>query len=62
MGNSREIVVNLTALPGAATVQWINTWTGERVDDKVDRPGVYQFNRPSAFGIAPALLIVTGVR
>jgi hypothetical protein len=57
-GNNREIVVNLTALTGAATLQWINTWTGEHVDDKVDRPGVYQFFRPSTFGAAPALLIV----
>ena len=61
-GATREIAVNLTALPGSATVQWINTWTGDRADDKVDRPAVYQFNRPSSFGDAPALLIVRSKR
>ena len=37
VGNRREIALNLTALTGSATLQWINTWTGERVDGKVDR-------------------------
>jgi hypothetical protein len=57
-GRSAEIIVNLTNLPGAATLQWINTWTGEHVEDSVGKPGVYQFGRPAAFGAAPALLIV----
>jgi hypothetical protein len=32
VGGSRgtEITVNLTGLPGSATMQWINTWTGQR--------------------------------
>ena len=30
--NAREIVVNLTALSGSATGQWINTWTGDRTE------------------------------
>jgi hypothetical protein len=57
-GVGSDIKVNLTALPGAATLQWINTWSGERADARIDRPGVYQFNRPAAFGAAPAVLIV----
>lgn len=52
------ITVNLTQLPGSATLQWTNTWTGEHSDDKVDHPGVYQLRRPSSFGDAPALLVV----
>jgi hypothetical protein len=56
--NAREIVVNLTALSGSATGQWINTWTGDRTEEKIDGPGVYPFSRPSAFGAAPALFIV----
>jgi hypothetical protein len=39
-------------------LQWINTWSGERVDATLDRPGVYQVSRPAAFGAAPAVLIV----
>jgi hypothetical protein len=39
-------------------MQWINTWTGERSDDKVDRAGVYQLRRPNSFGDAPGLLVV----
>ncbi len=58
VGNRREIALNLTALTGSATLQWINTWTGERVDEKVDGPGVYQLFRPTSFADAPALLIV----
>ena len=59
-GGSRgaEITVNLTGLPGSAAMQWINTWTGARADDKVDRAGVYQFRRPNSFGEAPGLLVV----
>ncbi len=57
-GNRREIALNLNALTGSAGIQWINTWTGDRVDDTIARPGVYQLSRPSAFGAAPALLIV----
>jgi hypothetical protein len=59
-GGSRgtEITVNLAGLPGSATVQWIDTWTGKRSDDKVERPGVYQLRRPNSFGDAPGLLIV----
>jgi hypothetical protein len=58
LGNAREIVVNLTALRGPATAQWINIWSGEKVESKIAGPGVYQFNRPESFGAAPGLLIV----
>ncbi len=61
-GSAREIVTNLTGLTEPATIEWVNTWTGDRTQDKVERPGVYQFNRPSAFGSAPALLIVRAER
>ena len=61
-GSAREIVTNLTGLAGAATAEWINTWTGDRTETRIDRPGVYQFNRPVAFGSAPALLIVRADR
>lgn len=61
-GSAREIVTNLTGLTGAASAEWINTWTGERTEEKIDRPGVYQFNRPGSFGAAPALLIVRADR
>ena len=61
-GSAREIVTNLTGLTGAATAEWINTWTGDRTEERIDRPGVYQFNRPGAFGNAPALLIVRADR
>ncbi len=62
IGNRREIALNLSALTGAATLQWVNTWTGERIDGKVDGPGVYQLFRPPTFGEAPALLIVKTVQ
>ena len=61
-GSAREIVTNLTGLTGAATAEWVNTWTGDRTEERIDRPGVYQFNRPGAFGSAPALLIVRADR
>jgi hypothetical protein len=53
-----DIKINVTAFPGAAAMQWINTWTGERVDATLDRPWVYQLTRLAAFGAAPAVLIV----
>jgi hypothetical protein len=53
-----EITVNLTALQNTATVEWVNTWTGEKAIDGVPRPGVYGYKRPQFFGDAPALLIV----
>jgi hypothetical protein len=62
IGNRREIALNLSALSGSATLQWVNTWTGERVDEKVDGPGVYQLFRPASFDDAPALLIVKSVQ
>jgi hypothetical protein len=61
-GSAREIVTNLTGLTGAATAEWIDTWTGDRTGERIDRPGVYQFNRPDSFGAAPALLIVRADR
>lgn len=61
-GSQREIVVNLTALIGPATLEWVNTWTGEHESDRVEHPGVYQFFRPKAFADAPALLIVKTVQ
>jgi hypothetical protein len=36
----------------------VNIWNGERAEENLDGPGVYQFNRPDSFGAAPALLIV----
>jgi hypothetical protein len=56
-----EIVLNLTGLKGSATLDWVNTWTGEHVDASVDHPAVYALRRPESFGAAPALLIVKGV-
>jgi hypothetical protein len=61
-GSAREIVTNLTGLTGPAAAEWINTWTGDRTEERIDGPGVYQFNRPASFGTAPALLIVRAER
>jgi Protein of unknown function (DUF4038)/Domain of unknown function (DUF5060) len=58
LGQSREIAVNLNALQGPATVQWVNIWSGEKSESAIAGPGVYQFNRPPSFGAAPGLLIV----
>ena len=58
----REIAVNLNALRGPATAQWINIWSGEKSDTKISGPGVYQFDRPESFGGAPGLLIVRSDR
>jgi hypothetical protein len=55
-----EIILNLTALKGPATLRWVNTWTGDQEDSTVDGPGVYQLRRPSSFDAAPGLLIVKG--
>jgi hypothetical protein len=62
LGDSREIAVNLNSLRGAATAQWINIWSGEKVDSPIAGPGVYQLNRPPSFGAAPGLLIVRAQR
>lgn len=55
-----EVTLNLTALRSSATIVWVNTWTGERVEDAttVARPGVFQLKRPESFAAAPGLLIV----
>jgi len=58
MGQAREIAVNLNALPGKATAQWVNIWSGEKSETAIAGPAVYQFDRPASFGGAPALLIV----
>jgi Protein of unknown function (DUF4038)/Domain of unknown function (DUF5060) len=58
LGQSREIAVNLNALQGPATAQWVNIWSGEKSESAIAGPGVYQFNRPPSFGAAPGLLIV----
>jgi hypothetical protein len=58
LGQAREIAVNLNALPGKATAQWVNIWSGEKSETVIAGPGVYQFDRPASFGAAPALLIV----
>jgi hypothetical protein len=58
LGQAREIAVNLNALQGPATAQWVNIWSGEKSESAITGPGVYQFNRPPSFGAAPALLIV----
>ena len=58
LGNVREIAVNLTSLPGKATAEWVNIWSGEKSEVPVAAPGVYQFDRPVSFGAAPGLLIV----
>ena len=58
LGNAREIAVNLTALPGPATAQWINIWSGDKSESAIAGPGVYQLDRPASFGAAPGLLIV----
>jgi hypothetical protein len=53
-----EIILNLTALKGPATLRWVNTWTGEHEDSTIDGPEVAQLWRPASFDAAPALLIV----
>ena len=58
LGQSREIAINLNALRGPATAQWVNIWSGEKSESAIAGPGVYQMNRPESFGAAPALLIV----
>ena len=58
LGQAREIAVNLNALHGPATAQWVNIWSGEKSESAIAGPGVYQFNRPPSFGAAPGLLIV----
>ncbi len=58
LGQAREIAVNLNALQGPATAQWVNIWSGEKSESAISGPGVYQFNRPPSFGAAPGLLIV----
>jgi len=61
-GDQREIAINLNSLRGAATSQWINIWSGEKIDSPIAGPGIYQFNRPASFGAAPGLLIVRAQR
>lgn len=61
-GANRELAVNLNALRGPATAQWINIWSGEKSEMPIAGPGVYQFNRPASFGDAPGLLIVRARR
>jgi Protein of unknown function (DUF4038)/Domain of unknown function (DUF5060) len=58
LGQSREIALNLNALQGPATAQWVNIWSGEKSESAIAGPGIYQFNRPASFGLAPGLLIV----
>lgn len=60
LGQDGEITLNLTALSGPGTMVWVNTWTGEKIEDAatVNRPGVFQLKRPPSFGEAPGLLIV----
>ena len=62
LGQAREIAVNLNALQGPATAQWVNIWSGEKTDSQIPGPGIYQFNRPESFGAAPGLLIVHAQR
>jgi hypothetical protein len=62
LGQSREIAVNLNALQGPATAQWVNIWSGEKSESAIAGPGVYQLNRPASFAAAPALLIVRARR
>lgn len=62
LGQFREIAVNLNALQGPATAQWVNIWSGEKSESAIPGPGVYQFNRPASFGLAPGLLIVRARR
>jgi len=58
LGQAREIAINLNALQGPATAQWVNIWSGEKSESAIAGPGVYQFNRPASFGAAPGILIV----
>lgn len=62
LGQAREIAINLNALPGPATAQWVNIWSGEKTETEIPGPGVYQLNRPDSFGRAPGLLIVRARR
>ena len=55
-----NLTVNLTSLgTGAATAEWINTWTGDRQKAASVRPAVLRLGKPKSFGNAPGLLLVT---
>ncbi len=54
-----NLIVNLTGLEaGAATGEWINTWTGDRQPISSIRAGVSRLKKPENFSNAPALLVV----
>ena len=56
-----HITINLLALenPGNAQAEWIDTWTGAREKQVLDRAAAYRLlKKPASFGKAPALLIV----
>ena len=58
VSHAREIVVNLNALRGPAVGRWVNIWSGEKAEQPIAGPGVYQLIRPASFGAAPALLVI----
>ncbi len=53
-----QVKVNLRALDGTGQPQWLNTWTGEQIQEPAIQPGVHRFRKPEPFGKAPALLRV----
>jgi hypothetical protein len=53
-----RITVNLKDMEADATARWVDTWTGERKDAGVVQQKVMTFQKPAAFGQAPAMLIV----
>ncbi len=56
----RDLVVNLRELenPQTAKAEWINTWTGAKLEAKVPGGGIGKLKKPEAFADAPVLLIV----
>jgi hypothetical protein len=53
-----NLALNLTALTGRATGEWVNTWTGERVPTDPFTARIIRLPRPKPFGDAPAVLVV----
>lgn len=52
------LTLNLTTLSGAASAEWINTWTGDRLPAGETTPGIRTFPYPQSFDRAPAALVI----
>jgi len=57
-----KLIANLRHLDGNATVTWLDTWTGQRMDVGTRARGVHVFEKPPGFGEAPAALIVRSTK